>query len=226
MSVGLIALLALGGIGLYLTLPHGRQNLARLGGLLLAAAGAVLVGLLYPFAAGHSQLPWFIGLSIISLFAATRVITHRRPVYSALYFILVVIAGGGMLVVAEAEFLAAALIIIYAGAILVTYMFVIMLAQQSGGVASYDQKSRDPLIGAATGLVLLALLTVRIFATGEGASVSTAANHSVTGISTELLTYYAVGVEIAGVLLLAAMVGAIAIAMRKAADLDTIEETA
>lgn len=226
MSAGLIAVLVLGGIGLYLSLPRGREQLARLGGLFLVLAGAVLMTQIYSRAAGDSQLPWFIGLSVIALFAATRVITHRRPVYSALYFILVIVAVGGLLILAQAEFLAAALVIIYAGAILVTYMFVIMLAQQSAGSAAYDRDSRDPLLGAATGLLLLALLTARFFSGGAADATQPAANHTVAAISTELLTGYALGVEVAGILLLAAMVGAIAIAMRKAADMDVFEEAA
>lgn len=227
MSIWIIALLALGGIGLYLALPKGRQANSNVGGLLLAGAAAALVGLIYMRLAGTSEMPWFAGLSVIGLFAATRVVTHRRPVYSALYFILVVIAMGGLLILLDATFLAAALVIIYAGAILVTYIFVIMLAQQSEGQAPCDRDSRDPLIGAAAGMLLMALLSVRIFTGDATQSVdATPANHTVQGISTELLTYYAVGVEVAGVLLLAAMVGAIAIAMRKAADLDVLEETA
>ena len=121
----------------------------------------------------------------------------------------------------QATFLAAALLIIYAGAILVTYVFVIMLAQQSGGAAPYDQRSRDPFIGVVTGFILLAVLTVRL-ARGEGASFAVVAADpattlgDVTQVGTHLLTQYVVGIEIVGVVLLAAMVGAIAIARRKA----------
>ena len=58
---------------------------------------------------------------------------HPRPVYSAVYFVLVVLATTGLCVLAAAEFLAAALVIVYGGAIMVTYIFVIMLAQQAPG---------------------------------------------------------------------------------------------
>ena len=66
--------------------------------------------------------------SAIALVGAVRVVTHPRPVYSALYFVLTVFATAGLFVLLWAEFMAAALVLIYAGAILVTYVFVIMLA--------------------------------------------------------------------------------------------------
>ena len=62
---------------------------------------------------------------------AIRVVTHPKPVYSALYFVLTVFASAGLFVLLWAEFMAAALVLIYAGAILVTYVFVIMLAAEA-----------------------------------------------------------------------------------------------
>ncbi|MGB9624100.1 MAG: NADH-quinone oxidoreductase subunit J, partial [Phycisphaerae bacterium] len=55
----------------------------------------------------------------------------------------------------DAEFLAAALVIIYVGAILVTYVFVIMLAQQSG-TAACDSTARDPGFAVVVGFLLVA----------------------------------------------------------------------
>jgi NADH-quinone oxidoreductase subunit J len=122
----LTVVVALGGAGLYLAMPGGRLNAGRAGLVLLLGAAAALLGLVFPLAPGGAQTGWFAALSLIGLWGGTRVITHRRPVYSALYFVLVVVAVTGLLVISNAEFLAAALLIIYAGAILVTYVFVIM----------------------------------------------------------------------------------------------------
>jgi NADH-quinone oxidoreductase subunit J len=169
----------------------------------------------------HAERVWFTLLALIGLVGALRMITHAKPVYSALYFILVVVATSGLLILTQATFLAAALLIIYAGAILVTYIFVIMLAQQAGGPAPYDQRAREPFIGIVTGFILLAVLTVRL-ARGEGQAFAVIADDparalgGVTQVGTHLLTQYIVGIEITGVVLLAAMVGAIAIARRKA----------
>ncbi|MFQ5806754.1 MAG: NADH-quinone oxidoreductase subunit J [Phycisphaerae bacterium] len=222
-GVLLITLLALGGVGLYLAMPGGRLHLARAALILLGGAAAALVALLLPLSGEHIEQVWFALLALVGLLGAVRVITHRRPVYSALYFILVIVAVAGMLILMQAEFLAVALLIIYAGAILVTYVFVIMLAQQSGGPAPYDQKAREPLVGVVTGFILLAVLTTRL-ASGDSRGGLTLPAHAektlgkVAYVGQHLLTHYIVGVELAGVLLLAAMVGAIAIARRRAFD--------
>ena len=77
-------------------------------------------------------------------------ITHHRPVFAALYFVLVVLSSAGLFLMLEAEFMAFALIIVYAGAILITYVFVIMLAQQApvpgeeARQAEYDVIPREP----------------------------------------------------------------------------------
>ncbi len=220
-SVLLIILLTLGGVGLYLAMPGGRLHAARAALILLIGAAAALVALVLPMAGAQAERIWFTLLALIGLLAALRMITHRKPVYSALYFILVIIATSGLLILTQATFLAAALLIIYAGAILVTYVFVIMLAQQAGGSAPYDQRAREPFVGVVTGFILLAVLTLRL-ARGEGQPFAMIATDpertlgSITLVGTHLLTQYVIGIEITGVVLLAAMVGAIAIARRRA----------
>ena len=131
--IALYLVCALGGIGVALALPRRNNTLAIVGGLTLAAA-AGLAALALGLAASDSgqALPnWFFyPFAVIALGASARMITHPRPVYSALYFIMTIIASCGMYVLLSAEFMAFALVIIYAGAILITYLFVIMLATQ------------------------------------------------------------------------------------------------
>jgi NADH-quinone oxidoreductase subunit J len=111
----------------------------------------------------------------VALVSALRVITHPKPVYSALYFVLTVFASAGLFVLLWAEFMAVALIIIYAGAILVTYVFVIMLAAEAtptsgpmAGLAEHDAISREPLIACAVGFALMGVLLFVIFEKAEG----------------------------------------------------------
>ncbi len=215
--------IAIGGVGLYLAMPRGRGGRGAAALLVLSAAMAVLIGLFVSRLAGQTTAGWFVPLSVIGLAAGVRVITHPRPVYSALYFILVVFAVAGLLLLMDAEFLAAALVIIYAGAILVTYVFVIMLAQQSGE-PSYDRQAREPFLAILAGFVLLGTIGSKLFQSSAGQAAAdtdiepSAVADNVTQVGTSLLTTYAVGVELAGVLLLSAMVGAIAIARRKAME--------
>ena len=87
--------------------------------------------------------------------------------FAALYFILVVIATGGMFLLLGAEFMAFALIIVYAGAILITYMFVLMLAQQSpvegAGEAWYDRMPREAVPAVFVGFLMVSTLTDAYF---------------------------------------------------------------
>lgn len=112
---------------------------------------------------------FFTIFSVIAIAAAVRMITHSRPVYSALYFIMVVLSSAGLFLMLQAEFMAFALVIVYAGAIIITYMFVLMLAQQSPeGDGSdtrpdYDRVPREPAAAAIVGFIMLALFSNMIF---------------------------------------------------------------
>ena len=68
-----------------------------------------------------------------------------------------VLSTCGLFLLQAAPFLMAATTIVYAGAIVVTFLFVIMLAQQ-GGLSDADQRSREPLLASIAGFVLLGAL--------------------------------------------------------------------
>ena len=161
----------LGAVALYLLLRPGGRGLKTAGALLgLGALGWVLkesaVALGVP---GRGPEPLFAIFSLIAVAAAVRMITHHRPVYAALYFVAVVLSSAGLFLLLEAEFIAFALVIVYAGAILITYLFVLMLAQQSATPgdesrqAVYDVVAREPAAAAAIGFVVLAFLAQAIF---------------------------------------------------------------
>lgn len=106
----------------------------------------------------------FLIFGTIAVSAAVRMITHSRPVYSALYFVMVVLSSAGLFLLLEAEFMAFALVIVYAGAILITYMFVLMLAQQASEstnvneIPFYDRLAREPAAAVIVGLILAGTL--------------------------------------------------------------------
>lgn len=218
-------LLILGAAGVYLSMPRGRSQLVGLGMVLLAGlAVAVLAGLLSRIGVGGGTFSGFTMFGTLAVLSAVRVITHDRAVYSALYFIITIVSTTALLLLMRAEFLAIALVIIYAGAILVTYVFVIMLAQQGGAAPAFDQQAREPLLGVILGFVLLGALAGRFFLPSAAATADTAKQYGGSvEIGTHLMTQYVVGVELAGVLLLAAMVGAIALARRKAPAIEDRE---
>jgi NADH-quinone oxidoreductase subunit J len=176
----ILLLCLLAGVGTVLLMP-GRFSVAwrRLGAVAALVAGAAMF-LAFGVAAETRPVVYFWIFTAIALFGSLRVVTHPRPVYSALYFVLTVFASAGLFVLLWGEFMAVALVVIYAGAILVTYTFVIMLAadaappRENGGPASredaardflaeHDRQARNPVSAAAIGFVTAGVLIFVIF---------------------------------------------------------------
>ena len=154
-----------GAIGLYLLASGVRTPVRGLGTLIALGALAWLMTATFNSVEGPietSILPLIFG--VIAVMAGVRVTTHRRPVFAALYFVLVVVASCGLFLTLHAEFMAFALLIVYAGAILITYLFVLMLAQQSptdgtdSGSTWYDRTPREPAIALLACFILLSSL--------------------------------------------------------------------
>ncbi|HVX60207.1 MAG TPA: NADH-quinone oxidoreductase subunit J, partial [Pirellulales bacterium] len=134
----------------------------------------------------------------------------------------------GLFLYQGAQFLGVATIVVYAGAILVTFLFVLMLAQPKG-LTSYDRVSWEGMLSAATGAVLVGLLSAIIFATPSAEPTENATGIAVDAIAPadrdaeilspqhmahlggQLFSRHLIAVEVAGTLLLVALVGAVAI---------------
>jgi NADH-quinone oxidoreductase subunit J len=147
----------LGFLAVYLLLPQVRRSrpawAAALGGLAVVLAGILLA---------HGTGIWpetllFYCFAAIAVLGGGLLVTQSNPVNAALSFALVVVSTCGLFLLNGGPFLAAATIIIYAGAIVVTFLFVIMLAQQSG-LDDADLRSREPFMASVAGFVLLAAL--------------------------------------------------------------------
>ena len=149
-----------GAIGLFLVMRPHKMHIRALGTLIGAAAIAFLMVTLLKALPDDSAVPWleiFFGLGAI--LAAGRLVTHPRPVFAAVYFVLVVVSSAGLFLMMNAEFMAFALIIVYAGAILITYLFVLMLAQEASteeGESPYNYVPREPIPALIVGFVLIA----------------------------------------------------------------------
>ena len=240
----MLVLCLIAGIATVLMLPgHREATIRKVSGVALAAVGLIFLASVPSWIAeGSGKAPaiFFWIFSAIAVGGALRVVTHPKPVYSALYFVMTVFASAGLFVLLEAEFMAAALVIIYAGAILVTYVFVIMLASQatSSGtalspMADYDAHSREPAAAAAIGFALMGVLMFLIFdkangltdsagpvpmvSPGDGSAVPAAI--PVSGNTQELgmflFRHQLLQLELAGIILVISMVGAIIISRRR-----------
>ena len=245
----ILLLCIVAGIGTVMLLPGRREKAVHGIGAAVLIAVAIVLALAVirvEFAAGmHLGDVYFWIFAAMALGGALRVVTHPRPVYSALYFVLTVFASAGLFVLLWAPFMAAALVLIYAGAILITYVFVIMLATQATADASgattaavrmteYDAVSREPVMAAAVGFALMGVLLFVIFDKSEGlpGPIARAGNVAAAPIqendaaiaraatSTQKLGLYlfqnqVVNLELAGLLLTVSMIGAILIARRR-----------
>ena len=146
-----------GATAIYLLLPRPRAFPALCGALL----GVVALGLAGFFVVGFNALTpesfLFYVFSACAIGFGAMLVTQRNPARAALSFALVVLSSCGLFLLLAAPFLMAATIIIYAGAIIVTFLFVLMLAQQEGP-SDADARSREPLLATVVGFVLLGAL--------------------------------------------------------------------
>jgi NADH:ubiquinone oxidoreductase subunit 6 (subunit J) len=147
----------LGFAAIYLLLPRPRRY-PVLPAVIAGALSLVLAGVFLIRAIGiQPEAFLFYTFAGIALVAGALLVTQHNPVKAALSFALVILSTCGLFLLQAAPFLMAATIIVYAGAIIVTFLFVIMLAQQSG-LSNADLRSREPLLACVAGCVLLGSL--------------------------------------------------------------------
>jgi len=163
----------------------------------------------------------FAGLVIAS---AVMVIMSRNPVHSVLWLILAFFNAAGLMVLVGAEFIAMLLVIVYVGAVAVLFLFVVMMldidfaAMRAGFVKNFP-------LGLAIAAILLAELMLGIGAYGAGGielgsaetvAVQAPGESNIEAIGRLLYGPYIVLFEVAGIILLVAMIGAIVLTHREA----------
>jgi NADH-quinone oxidoreductase subunit J len=220
----------LGLSAVYLLLPGVQSRspffTGGMGALALLLAGWLLIrGQVF-----HPETILFYCFAGIGISAGVALITQHNPVHAALSFALVILSTCGLFLLQAAPFLMAATTIVYAGAIIVTFVFVIMLAQQRG-LSDADRRSREPFMSCLAGAVLLGALLFVLRTTyngndfnmaGEGIArpaAETLPAENVAALGQTLFTDYLLAVELGGTLLLVATIGAIAITARRTEEL-------
>jgi NADH-quinone oxidoreductase subunit J len=154
----LIALPVVVGLAaVYLLLPRPR-GYHTVYGAALGALALLLAGLILTRAGAFTPETFlFYAFSAIAIVSGVLLITQWHPARAALSFALVVLSTCGLFLLQAAPFLMAATTIIYAGAIIVTFLFVLMLAQQAGWTDA-DHRSREPFLATLAGFLLLGAL--------------------------------------------------------------------
>jgi NADH-quinone oxidoreductase subunit J len=222
-----------GALSVWLLLPNRVRYGKTLGGM-LAIIAAGLFASDWPLLGDWTSQGVFWGLAGVTLGAAVCTICSRSPVYSAIWFALSLLGTAGLFFYSGAQFLGVATIVVYAGAIVVTFLFVIMLAQPEGHSA-YDRVTWGwfpktfSVLAAATMVALLTFLLGNLKTqaakslTADAAALVQERLHAPGGVlasehmaslGKHLFAEHLISVELAGTLLLAALVGAIAIAIQ------------
>ena len=146
----------------------------------------------------------------IAVAATVRVVTHSNPVHALLYLIVSLLAVACTFFALGAPFAGALEIIVYAGAIMVLFVFVVMMLNLGPAASEQEKKWLTPGIWTGPAILsalLLAQLLYALFATPTGAAIGLeTVDAKAVGIS--LFGPYLLVVELASMLLLAALVAA------------------
>ncbi|MEI6301542.1 MAG: NADH-quinone oxidoreductase subunit J [Betaproteobacteria bacterium] len=165
----------------------------------------------------------FYFFAAILLFAALRVITARNPVHAALFLVLAFFTASVIWMLLKAEFLAITLVLVYVGAVMVLFLFVVMMLDINLDRMREGFWSYLPL-GATVGLLMVAEMALVLSGRYFGLAAMPAppdpgkAYSNTRELGRVLYTDYVYPFELAGVLLLVAIVAAIALTLRRRKD--------
>ncbi|MBT8049375.1 MAG: NADH-quinone oxidoreductase subunit J [Xanthomonadales bacterium] len=162
----------------------------------------------------------FYAFSLVMLAGAVGVITVRNPVYAALCLVLTFFSASAIWMLLEAEFLAIILIVVYVGAVMVLFLFVVMMLDIN--VAPLKEGFIRYLpVGILVAALMAAELLVLIWSKGRfeaGAYPLPAPNpeeySNTKAVGEWLFTNYLLAFEVAGVILLVAIIAAVALTLR------------
>ncbi len=163
----------------------------------------------------------FYFLASLTLLCALMVVISKNPVHSVLFLIITFFTISGHYILLNAQFLAAVNIIVYAGAIMVLFLFVIMFLH----MGKNEQDVKTGTITKFAGTIAGGLLFVVLIAALKDAelTVATAENFNsqvgmVENLGAVLFTQYLLPFELASVLFLVAMVGAVMLGKKETGE--------
>ena len=158
----------------------------------------------------------FFVVAAVAIASALGLVVKRNPIHAALFLVVNLGSVAALYLLLHAEFLAAAQIIVYAGAIMVLFVFAIMVL-----IPGKEETGPDPLrpyrlFAIPLGGVLLLMLAAMAIVGRSPAPGRPPAGGNVETIGRLLFTDYLFPFELTSVLLLAAMVGVLLLARRRA----------
>jgi NADH-quinone oxidoreductase subunit J len=158
----------------------------------------------------------FLYFAVVILVSAVLMITRRNPVHSVMFMLLLFFHIAGVFVLLNAEFLAAVQLIVYAGAILILYLFVVMLLNNSTERQAARANRFWPWMVAFGVLIAgeIGLLVSRGSFPAEAGQTLRQGGAGVAELGQMLYQNYLIPFEIASVILLVGLVGAVMLAKK------------
>jgi NADH-quinone oxidoreductase subunit J len=158
----------------------------------------------------------------LTIASAIAVIFSRNPVHSVLWLILAFFNAAGLMLLMGAEFIAMLVVIVYVGAVAVLFLFVVMMLDVDFAKLRSGLTKNLPF-GLMIALVLLAEMVIAVTAWKAGpgiagATASAPAQANIVALGGQLYSRYLFPFEIAGLILLVAMIGAIVLTHRSRGD--------
>ena len=162
------------------------------------------------------QTLFFYIFATITCLAGLMVVTARNPVHSVLFLILAFFNAAGLFILLGAEFLAMLLVVVYVGAVAVLFLFVVMMLDINYSELREGFQKYMPL-GLGVAALLLAEILLTLFSQAELRSTATMTSetHNTLELGRVLYTDYICLFQLAGLILLVAMIGAITLTLRK-----------
>lgn len=159
-----------------------------------------------------NDLPFYV-IAILAIAGATGVLLLKNIMHAAFSLMFCLMALAVLYIYAGAEFLGATQLLVYVGGIVVLLIFGIMLSQVKTEEQQFSRKFSAVILSAGMSILLISLIyQIKWPARNTGESPAT----PVHDIGTSFFTEHLLAFEIAGILLLVALLGAIAISHRKA----------
>ena len=165
--------------------------------------------------------------ALSALASGLMVVLARNPVHSVLWLILAFLSSAGLFVLLGAEFVAMLLIIVYVGAVAVLFLFVVMMLDVDFAELKAEMAKYIPMAGLI-GVVILMQLSMAFgpWSTAEGIELLASPNatpegaaHNTAALGALIYDHYFLLFQLAGLILLVAMIGAIVLTLRHRTDI-------
>jgi NADH-quinone oxidoreductase subunit J len=161
------------------------------------------------------EMVMFFILAVVAVASGAGVIAQRSAIRSALFMLVNFCCLAGLYILLNAQFVAVAQVMVYAGAVVILFLFVVMLLGIEKVEETPDLRRYQWIAGGLLGLLLLAgIIWALIPAQAETVHALTRTDN-VREIGAALLTAYAIPFELASIVLLVAIVGAVVLAKKR-----------